>query len=166
MDHYAFVLEALQRNDYRRLRSYMPDGQTRFSTWLLVVARRLCVDHHRAAYGRASKEAPSELQGLRARLNAMQAEDISVESLPGTEGRPDKGVQASELARFLALAKESLSPEDRMLLSLRFEDEAPVREIADLLGFSSVFAVYRRLKKVLRQLRRELEERGVAGPEP
>ena len=52
MDHYAFVLERLRADDFHRLRHYEPDGRTKFTTWLVVVARRLCLDHHRAIYGR------------------------------------------------------------------------------------------------------------------
>ena len=43
MDRYAYALERLQERDYARLRAYTPDGRTKFSTWLLVVFRRLCV---------------------------------------------------------------------------------------------------------------------------
>src|SRR3954451_25015689 len=44
MDGYAHVLEQLREGDFRRLRAYVPDGRTRFTTWLAVVARRLCFD--------------------------------------------------------------------------------------------------------------------------
>src|SRR6266850_3361808 len=53
MDGYAYVLEALREGDYRRLRAYTADGRSKFSTWLVVVARRLCLDFHRQRYGRA-----------------------------------------------------------------------------------------------------------------
>jgi len=52
MDRYAFVLEQLRRDDCRRLRSYVADGRSEFSTWLVVVAQRLCRDHLRHRYGR------------------------------------------------------------------------------------------------------------------
>ena len=41
MDGYAHVLEALREDCYRRLRAYVPRGTTRFTTWLVVVVRRL-----------------------------------------------------------------------------------------------------------------------------
>jgi len=56
MDSYAFALEALRENGYRRLCAYMPDGKTKFSTWLLVVTRRLVLDYYRHRYGRGRSE--------------------------------------------------------------------------------------------------------------
>src|SRR5258707_5460889 len=53
MDGYAYVLEALRESDYRRLRAYAADGRSKFSTWLVVVTRRICLDFHRRRYGRA-----------------------------------------------------------------------------------------------------------------
>ena len=53
MDRYAFILDALSRDDYKRLRAYVNDGKSSFDTWLAVVARRLCMDEYRGRYGRA-----------------------------------------------------------------------------------------------------------------
>ena len=58
MDGYAHVLERLREHDCRRLRGYAPDGRTKFTTWLVVVARRLCLDFHRHRYGRSDDPAP------------------------------------------------------------------------------------------------------------
>src|SRR5690348_12605324 len=40
MDAYTFVLGALREDDHRRLRAYVPDEKTPFTTWLIVVTRR------------------------------------------------------------------------------------------------------------------------------
>src|SRR5688572_14416739 len=55
MDAYAFVLERLREDDCRRLRGFVADGRSSFTTWLVVVTRRLCVDHYRQRYGRAPR---------------------------------------------------------------------------------------------------------------
>lgn len=52
MDTYTFVLEQLREQQCRRLRAYVARDGARFSTWLIVVAKRLCVDFHRRRYGR------------------------------------------------------------------------------------------------------------------
>jgi hypothetical protein len=52
MDRYTDVLEQLRRNDCQRLRGYASDRRSKFTTWLVVVARRLCLDQHRQRYGR------------------------------------------------------------------------------------------------------------------
>ena len=89
MDHYAYVLEALRRDDCRRLRGYRPDGRTQFTTWLSVVCRRLCVDRHRSLNGRASQgEEPSTAVKLRRRLQRMAGEDLLIEELPAPQGPP------------------------------------------------------------------------------
>ena len=59
MDRYRFILEELQREDYKRLRTYSADPSSRFSTWLVVVARRLCYDYHRKLYGRDRSTDPA-----------------------------------------------------------------------------------------------------------
>jgi hypothetical protein len=43
MDRYAFVVERLQEQSYRRLRTFAADGRGKFTTWLMVVVRRLTV---------------------------------------------------------------------------------------------------------------------------
>ena len=43
MDRYTFVLDELQRDDFRRLRVFPADGRCKFPTWLEVVPCRLSV---------------------------------------------------------------------------------------------------------------------------
>jgi DNA-directed RNA polymerase specialized sigma24 family protein len=66
----------------------------------------------------------------------------------------------------LRRAVAELSPEDRLLLVLRFVDERSVRDIARTLQLPSVFHVYRRVSSVLTLLRDALHRRGVEEPEP
>src|SRR5678815_3986223 len=51
MDAYAYLLDRLSEEGCRRLRGYVVDPKSKFTTWLVVVARRLCVDHYRLKYG-------------------------------------------------------------------------------------------------------------------
>lgn len=51
-DCFLFVSERLAKGRFRRLRAFRPEGSARFSTWLRVVMRRLCVDWHRREFGR------------------------------------------------------------------------------------------------------------------
>ena len=54
MDAFAHVCAALRHDDFRRLRSYAAqrEHRARFSTWLVVVVRRLTVDWLRERHGR------------------------------------------------------------------------------------------------------------------
>src|SRR5690349_20871276 len=52
MDAFAWMLDRLRADDFHRLRAFSADGRSEFTTWLVVVGRRLCVDWYRAKYGR------------------------------------------------------------------------------------------------------------------
>lgn len=172
MDRYAFVLDQLRSDEFRRLRAYRVDGAGRFSTWLVAVAHRLCIDYHRRRYGRRStnpeheKESASMVNARRQLLELLGV-SIDVDTLvdPSTPD-PDGQVRAMELHQHLEAALASLDPRDRMLLKLRFDDGASVRDITRAMRWPSQFHVYKRLKKVLRQVRQRLESAGVSEPNP
>jgi RNA polymerase sigma factor (sigma-70 family) len=157
MDRYAFVLEQLRDDDFRRLRKFQAGGTAKFSTWLVVVVRRLCLDHHRSIYGRSAGEQRHQRRQL-----AELATDTD-----GLDRHPDT-VRASvtteysvrERAQVLGRAMDDLDSVDRELLRLRFEEALPAREIAHRLGFASQGQVYRRLDTLLSSLRNRLRGAG------
>lgn len=165
MDRYTYVLERLAEDDYRRLRSYTPDGTTKFSTWLVVVARRLCVDYSRAQYGRKKSDQPDDASVVRKRLVDLIAAEIDPSQL-SKGGTPESQLRSAELKSKLQQATSGLDPEDQMLLALRFEEESSAREIREIMGFPTQFHVYRKIKAVLKQLRSDLEQEGVDDPVP
>jgi RNA polymerase sigma factor (sigma-70 family) len=169
MDAYAFVLETLRSDNYRRLRTFVPDGRTKFTTWLLVVTRRLALDYIRHRYGRSRSEDVShrDEQTTRRRLEDLVAEAIEPDQLPGAASNtPDAAIRRQQLTSAVRAAVNDLEPAARLLLALRFADERPVRDIARTLRLPSVFHVYRRLAAVLAQLRAELARRGIEDAEP
>lgn len=169
MDGYAHVLEALREDCYRRLRAYTPQGSTRFTTWLVVVTRRLLLDHQRHRYGRPRSDdgARREEHVTRRRLEDLVAAEIDPEQLAiSSSNSPDFGLRRAELTRALRQALDELDPADRLLLALRFEDARPVREIATTMKLPTVFHVYRRVEAALSELKRALARRGVDEPEP
>jgi len=168
MDAYTSVLDALRADRCRRLRDYTPVPGARFTTWLVVVARRLCLDHVRRRYGRPQSDDPArrDEHAVRRRLENLVAAEIDPEMLTTDAAAPDQALRNSELAAALRDALADLEPLDRLLLALRFEDDRPVREIATALQLPSVFHVYRRLAAVLAIVREALERRGVREAEP
>ena len=170
MDCYRYVLEEFRRDGFKRLREYTARPTSRFSTWLVVVVRRLCHDFLRRRYGRVrteSSDGARESIETRRRLQNLIAEEL----IPGdfedrTRPTPEKKLRVQELGAVLASVLDGLSTEDRLLLKLRFEDGLPVRKIAEVMTFASEFVVYRRLKSVLSDLKRCLEEAGVHDPLP
>lgn len=170
MDRYAYVLERLKAEDFRRLRAYSEDGPSQFTTWLFVVARRLSIDHHRRAFGRSCNLSESPDSGSletspRYRLARLLAERLDLEQIPDSRS-PDPETQAwrSERREAIEGALATLEPRDRLLLTLRYMDDVPVRKISGIMRFQSPFQVYRRLKKSLAKLREELEKRGIVEP--
>jgi RNA polymerase sigma factor (sigma-70 family) len=169
MDRYLYVIQALRENDLRRLRAYAADGRGKFSTWLLVVVRRLCYDHHRARYGRpqsSTDDAVARQLGRRQLVDLVSNELGLSELEARQEEVPDEALGRRELRGALTRALGELPPADRLLLRLRFEDSHSVPEVARMIGESSPFVIYRKLDKVLATLRRALEAGGVDDPRP
>ncbi|HEU4587940.1 MAG TPA: sigma-70 family RNA polymerase sigma factor [Gemmatimonadales bacterium] len=170
MDYYTYVLEHLHQHDCARLRGYAVQPQSEFATWLVVVARRLCLDRYRQQYGRVR---PST--GPRAKLDARRADrqlrrqlvdlvttpDGVVEVMDTASVRADDAVGRAELVAMVHEAMQHLPPRERLLLRLRFEDGMPARVIAERLGVPTPFHVYRSLRTALGHLRLELARRGV-----
>jgi len=159
MSCYEFVVDQCRRDDHARLRRYVSDGHGKFATWLLVVVRRLCVDHHRQRYGRL-QGTNGERHTERRLLTDLVGDAVGLELLADPESSDD-GVLRDERSALLSRALERLTPSDRLILRLRFDDELSVPEIARLLKAPSPFVMYRRLDHTLATLRRALEAHGV-----
>lgn len=175
MDAYARVLERLRENEYHRLRAYVADGRSRFTTWLVAVVRRLCIDWHREQFGRARPEASAqarEAHERRRRLTTL-ALDLGVEELTEsvevrtqeTEG-PEERLRTLELHGALDAALATLSPADQVLLRLRFDDGLSAQQIARTLHYPTPFHVYRRINALLATLRETLRARGIESSVP
>ena len=172
MDAYAHVLESLREDDFRRLRTYAADGRSSFGTWLVVVANRLCIDRHRSRYGRLPRgnhdvAGAEQERAARRRLLDLTASPIEAMDLADEAGgTPDSGLRMAELQEALDAALGELTPADRVLLKLRFEDSLSAQEIATALRWPTPFHVYRRLNALYADLRRRLRVRGVTSSSP
>lgn len=170
MDRYAFILDQLRDDGFRRLRAFAADGRGKFTTWLVVVARRLCVDHHRHTHGRLTADDDSSpAQALehvtRRKLADFVAEEIDWEQMgDGTRSRPDEKVLKEERRTALRRVIQELDVADQLLLTLRFEDDVPLGKIGPMIGMRSRFQVHRRLTAVLAQLKNGLQAQGVTEP--
>ena len=168
MDRYAFILDALRRDDYRRLRTYANDGSSSFDTWLAVVARRLCTDEYRGRYGRAQSESETTTarRAVRRNLGDLLGGELGLDELLSNDDAPDAALEKKEWRAVLDGALAALETEDRLILRLRFEDDVSVPEIAKLLRLGSPFSVYRRIKRILAGVRRTLEGAGIKDAAP
>jgi len=166
MDAYTFLLDQLRRDDFHRLRGYAADGRGKFTTWLVVVARRLCLDFARQRYGRVREHTSAQASVTRRRLVDLVSEDLEAAGAgsdpPPT---PEQAVLDGERAAAVAEALGALDPRERLLLKLRFDDDLPAREIARLMDLPTPFHVYRRVNALLASLRATLSGRGIGGTE-
>ena len=164
MDAYAYVIEQLRRDDCRRLRAFDPAGPSQFTTWLVAVARRLCVDHVRTRYGRASGSEgdDSASRAIRRTLEDMVTVELDLTTASERPG-PDALAAARERLDVVSGCVSELAAADQLLLQLRFVDDLAAREIAGILGFPTPFHVYRRLNQLFDQLRARLLAHGIDG---
>ena len=118
-----------QETFLRFLRTHNVGEMERHTAYLYTIARNLCVDFYRAR------------------------QELPLDQVPPP-------VQDQEEAHTLRIALEQvldqLPEEDRELIFLRYTNQLPVGKIADILGVSR-FAVYRREKQILKQLRSQLD---------
>ena len=170
MDAYAIVLEQLREHDGRRLRTYQADGRSKFTTWLVVVTRRICVDYLRQKYGRyepTSNDAGNVNRSSRLALLQLVGADVdSAVIADDNAALPDAAVRTDELSARLEEAVRELGNDDRLLLKLRFHEDLSASAIARLIGSPTAFHVYRRLNGLLARLRGRLSERGIESAEP
>lgn len=172
MDLYAYILDQLLCDDFRRLRRYVADGRSEFATWLVVVAQRLCRDHNRQRYGRlridgANLTAAENEHATRRRLVDLIGAEVDLTLVPD-QGNNDAeySMREGEMHKALEGALESLAPGERLLLKLRFEDDCGMEEIAETLRLPSRFHARRQLTHVLGALKRALERRGIGESTP
>ena len=168
-DRYAFALDQLRRDDCRRLRAYAADDRGKFTTWLVLVVRRLCLDEHRHRYGRRQSAAAdvADQHATRHRLADLLGVDPDVAGVAAPDGDgADAGIRALELSTALEAAVARLDVSDRLLLRLRFDDGLSVPTIARMTRARSVAHVYRRLERVLATLREALRASGVEDSVP
>lgn len=166
MDCYVYVLDRLRENASARIKAYSPEMGCSFSTWLAVVVRRLCVDRYRETYGRrrGNDARARDEHGVRRRLADLVGVEAALEQLP--TGADSLGeLEQRELSDALESVLANLDQRDRLLLSLRFEDDLSARQVAQIMGFPTLFHVYRRLNAVLGTCREALEQKGLRAPD-
>jgi RNA polymerase sigma factor (sigma-70 family) len=168
MERYTYILDKLREDDFRRLRTFDETSGARFSTWLTVTARHLCLDHLRALYGRQRESAQPNrtypLRSIRRALADSIGPEVDVERIID-EQSPSLIVQAVVGERDVALraALVQLKSRERLLLALRYEDDLSAARIARIVGLPTPFHVYRQLNTILEKLRLSLESRGIEG---
>lgn len=153
MDRYTFVLERLREQNFRRLRRFAADGRGKFTTWLVVVVRRLCLDHDRLQHGRAPGPDGPDPAVPRRLIELVSLDPERLDRFPDQRPPADEVLDRQQLLEYLDAAVATLDASDRLLLALRYQDGRSAREIAALMSLPTPFHVYRRLNRVHLALR-------------
>ena len=167
MERYTYILDKLYEANYHRLRAFQADGRARFSTWLTVAARRLCLDHHRSRYGRDRSTPGSDAAARRTvRRSLLDSLDLGIDAdliADSDATSAESGAIRRERDSRVKAELDALPAGDRLLLALRFEDDLSASRIAEIAGYPTPFHVYRRLHSVLAKLRAGLRAHGIEG---
>jgi RNA polymerase sigma factor (sigma-70 family) len=168
MDRYAFVLDQLKRDDCRRLRNYDGNRGAQFTTWLVVVVRRLSLDEYRQRNGRqqGTDDEARARHEMRRRLSALIGGDAELEAVREKRNDPHDALRAADLHDALESAISTLEARDRVILRLRFQDDESVPTIARVIRAPSAGHVYRRLEALLAELRSKLVAAGITDASP
>jgi RNA polymerase sigma factor (sigma-70 family) len=165
MERYAYVLGKLREDEFRRLRAFDSNAGATFSTWLTVTARRMCLDLHRARFGRNrpehSNDKTSILRAARRALGEPFLTGLDADTVSSEDSRADLEIIRGQRDHCLRDALSRLTPRERLLLTLRFEDDLSAPRIAALTGMPSPFHVYRMLNSILASLRERLISDGI-----
>ncbi|MDO8587284.1 MAG: sigma-70 family RNA polymerase sigma factor [Armatimonadota bacterium] len=117
---------------YRKLSMFR--GESSFGSWLYAIAARICISRLRRT-SRKPREAPIDPE------------------LIATIGSPEDSLLAADSARRVRQALSSLSPPDRLLITLKYIEGLGHEEIADVLKCSVQSSRSRllRAKKLFRE---------------
>ncbi len=120
-DCYLFLCEQLCRDNFRRLRRFKQNGLARFSTWLTVVTRNLCLDWHRQQVGR---ERAFQSIGRLGALDQSVFQALFVKLVPADDmflevKESFPGLTLAQAAAAVDRVERTLTPRQRWLLMVR-----------------------------------------------
>lgn len=138
----TFIRVFVARNRFDVSRAFRP--------WLLCIARNLCLND-------IKRKKTVQMESLEA--YASEARDLSGAVSATVAGGAVEQMTAEDRKGALARILDGLDDESRELIRLRFYEELPAKDIAEVLG-SSEGAIRTRLHRVLKRLRdQHLDER-------
>jgi DNA-directed RNA polymerase specialized sigma24 family protein len=156
---YACALAEVRRNDFSHLRSYA--GQAGFTTWLVVLGRRLAAVHEngqcQCGPDVAGRSAETEERAHDRSLIDAVAERLDLRHIADPTGtNPERELRSVQLRHKLAEVLGELSNHDRLMLTLRLQDGLPNRDVSRVMGLSTAYHAGRSITNVLHSVRRRL----------
>ena len=155
---FVHVLDRLMENNYARVNAFQ--GRSTFKTYLVSITTRLAIDFYRHRYGKISKKSnPEQITSKRSYLKVVpitDQENLSDEKpldhIVIKKEDEDAGKRLEEILQSLV---SDLSPEDRLLLKMKYDDDFKVSEIAALLNLDQK-RTYRKIDAILSSLKEKI----------
>lgn len=101
---------------------------SRFSTWLFRITTNVCLDHQAHSHRRRHLSLDAPESGEESSASLSRALAVKADS--------EQSALGAELAGYIGSALESLSPQQRIVFTLRHFEGHKLREIADILELS------------------------------
>jgi DNA-directed RNA polymerase specialized sigma subunit len=115
----------------------------------------------------SASRADDSAREARRRLVDLTAATLDLDTvIDATAVDAETQLRRQELHTLLHAAIGELDPRDQLLLTLRFVEELPARDIDAIQRWGSPALVYRRIDQLKAMLRRRLVQRGIDTPVP
>ena len=137
--------------------------------WTVEQAAEALRTHHGVEVGGALAALcvkMAERQPSREVVGEQEAEAIASAAPPPDANvvRAEQGFLAKRVQAALERARQTLSPDERLILKMRFEQSVPIADIARTLQLDQK-RLYRTVEQILAKLRRRLEAEGISREE-
>ena len=158
-----YVLDKLMENNYAMVNAFK--GRSTFKTYLFSITHRLAIDFYRHRYGKTSKKSnPDHTVPKKDRLkivSVIDPENMSDgEHLTDTVTHREDEEVKKRLAGIIKSHISKLSPEDRLLLKMKYEDNFKVSEIAEILKLDQK-KTYRKINTLLSSFKERFLKEGI-----
>jgi RNA polymerase sigma-70 factor, ECF subfamily len=148
-DLFQEVFLHLKKNDCQKLKSFEGKNGCSLATWLRVVVSRLVIDHLR-------RERPCLISIDDAPYQDGRVSEYHSE----TEAIAEERIEALEVREFVRREMAALSPRDRFLISLVYEDGLAIEEVSRVVNLTAG-AIYTRISRIKGKLRKSAQEAGI-----
>jgi len=136
-----------------KIRSF--DASRNFDAWLFTLARNLAIDHLRRVRPKSLDEP----------IASSEHNELEADRIPSKDPTPLDDALAAERRMEISEAMSELPMIYREVLTLRFEDEMKIEEIAQVTAIP-ISTVKSRLRRSMERLRYALEARYPGGLQP
>ncbi len=140
------VLQDIMTEAARTLDHYLDQRPIDFYVWIRGIAERRIIDLHRRHLHAAKRSVRREVK----EIPRNQSSSPLVDKLANSQTSPSQRLIQQEERAALQAALEQTSDDDRELIVLRYVEQLPLSEVAEVLGISVPAVKSRHLRAIAR----------------